>query len=378
MQQQNTNIIVYRDKLFLKSESFIPRAYLAFKNLTPIYTGYQKGEGPNGAAIIDIASNGAGTTLGEALFKQAGIVPANLIKKLQSCQPGLIHAHFGKSGVYAMPLASRLNLPLVVTFHGGDATKHQHYEKKPWRVYNRRYPELFQRADTLLAVSDFIRRKLIMRGAPEDKIRVHYNGIDKTRFEAAEKQQEMLFAGRMVEKKGLDTLIAALCRAADQIKGWRIRFLGDGPLRPFAEQALKSSGVEAIFEGWINADDIPGFLSTAAIVLVPSRTASSGDSEGLPMITMEGMMSECALIGSTHAGIPEAIIENKTGLIFNEGDDEQLAAHIIRLIRDKDLRQSLGQAGRARALGQFCLQTQSKNLEAMLEEIIVQKSHDHH
>ena len=81
MQQQNTNIIVYRDKLFLKSESFIPRAYLAFKNLTPIYTGYQKGEGPNGAAIIDIASNGAGTTLGEALFKQAGIVPANPLSR---------------------------------------------------------------------------------------------------------------------------------------------------------------------------------------------------------------------------------------------------------------------------------------------------------
>ncbi len=370
MNKPQTNILVYRDKLFLKSESFIPRAYLSFERLNPVYTGHVKGPLPEHADVINIEKLKSWNRLSAAIAKQAGIAPAGLIRESLASDPKLIHAHFGKSGLYALPLARALGIPLVVTYHGGDATKHQHYAAKPWRVYNRRYKQLFKEADTLLAVSEFIKNKLIERGAPAEKIRVHYNGIDADKFKSGEKQKDILFAGRMVEKKGLDTFIEALCRASDELKGWRVRFLGDGPLRQMAEKALSTSGVEAVFEGWIDADRIPSYLSTASIVAVPSRTARTGDSEGLPMITLEGMMSGCALIGSTHAGIPEAVLDGKTGLIFQEGNSEELAVKLSRLCNDQSLRETLCQNGKARVLENFQLQIQSKKLEQMFLEII--------
>ncbi len=63
------------------------------------------------------------------LFHVMGILPNRLVHVLRKREFGVIHAHFGKSGAYALPLSRILNLPLIVTYHGADATKRSHTDQ---------------------------------------------------------------------------------------------------------------------------------------------------------------------------------------------------------------------------------------------------------
>ena len=115
-------ILAYCDKMFTPSESFIPRGYSAFERLRPIYIGHTiNGPVPEGAQAIDISDqHGFGGTGG---FKQFGWVSPRLEQQLRDLNPVAIHASFGKSGAYALPLARKLGLPLAAAYYGGGATK---------------------------------------------------------------------------------------------------------------------------------------------------------------------------------------------------------------------------------------------------------------
>ena len=158
------NVLAYVDEMFTPSESFVHRAYRAFDTLTPIFVGNsQRGPAPEGTRVIDIKPlHGLG---GEAAFKQLGVVSEQLKARLAAERPIAIHAHFGKGGVYAMPLARALNVPLVVTYYGGDATKKMNTSWLPIRAYNRFRSEMWREAALILPCSDFIRRELEMQHA---------------------------------------------------------------------------------------------------------------------------------------------------------------------------------------------------------------------
>ena len=118
------SVLVYRDKLFMGSESFIPRNYHGFTRLRPVYVGHQKaGQTPPGSQALKIRDFYTCPAPEEIAFKQLGRIPENLLQSLHRENPCILHAHFGKSGAYALPLADALGLPLVTTFHGGDVTK---------------------------------------------------------------------------------------------------------------------------------------------------------------------------------------------------------------------------------------------------------------
>lgn len=354
--------LVYADKLFSPSESFIPRAYRAFDELEPLFIGHEE-RGPTPDGMRSLALGPLHGWTGEAGFKQLGLVSARLKETLAQEAPVAIHAHFGKSGAYALPLARALGLPLVVTYHGGDATKTQNTQSNLLRPYNRRRAALWREAALILPVSDFIRRELLAKGCPSEKTVVQYNGADPERFQPGQKQNILLFAGRWTEKKGIDTLIAALARIAPKLANWRVRLLGDGDLKADLVKQLSTANVQAELPGWIQSDDMPMHFAESTIVCVPSKRARSGDAEGLPMVCMEAMLSGCALAATRHAGIPECVADGETGYLVDEGDDVALADRLGRMLDDPARALAMGQAGRALALERFNLNIQSKLLQ---------------
>jgi glycosyltransferase involved in cell wall biosynthesis len=364
-------ILAYAENMFTPSESFIHRSYRAFDQLEPLFIGHKlRSAPPEGVHALEIgALHGPG---GEAAFKQFGVVSERLRARLERDRPIAIHAHFGKSGAYALPLARALKLPLVVTYYGGDATKTQNTADNPLRVYNRRRAALWREAALLLPCSDFIRRELEAKGCPTEKMVVHYNAADPDRFQPGEKKNILLFAGRWTEKKGIATLIKALARLGPKLKSWRIRLLGDGELKAKLVQQLTDAKVEAELPGWIAADDMPKHFAEAAIVCVPSQRARSGDAEGLPLVCVEAMLSGCALAATYHAGIPECVEDGKTGYLVKEGDDEALADRIGRLLADPARTRAMGEAGRALALEKFNVVTLSKRLQQHLLSVASQ------
>lgn len=371
---QPQTILAYCDKMFTPSESFIPRGYSAFSRLRPVYVGHTiNGPVPDGAEAIDITPLHGRT--GAAGFKQFGLVSSALEQRLRALNPIAIHASFGKSGAYALPLARQLGLPLAVTYYGGDATKTSNTKTSVVRVYNRRRQQLWDTADLILPCSDFIRRELLAKGAPDDKMVVHHNTADPAKFQPGEKQNLLVFAGRWSPKKGIDTLIDALTRLGPQLDGWTVRLCGNKPegQRDAFEQGLHdklaASGVAVELAGWVPADDMPGHWAEAKIACVPSKRAPSGDAEGLPLVCIEAMLSGCALAATKHSGIVECVSDGETGYLCDEGDANALATNLAKMLADPGKTAAMGDAGRARALEQFNLQTQSRKLEDHLLRI---------
>ena len=367
-------ILAYCDKMFTPSESFIPRGYSAFERLKPIYIGHTiNGPVPEGAEAIDLTPLHG--TLGTSGFKQFGIISKQLEAELKALNPIAIHASFGKSGAYALPLAKRLGLPLAVTYYGGDATKTSNTKNSAFRVYNRRRQDLWNEADLILPCSDFIQRELLAKGAPDDKMVVHHNTADPAKFQPGEKENLLVFAGRWSPKKGIDTLIQALTKLGPELEGWTVRLCGNKPEgeRDAFEQGLHdqlaASGVNVDLAGWVPADEMPKHWAAAKIACVPSKRAPSGDAEGLPLVCIEAMLSGCALAATRHSGIVECVEHGETGYLCDEGDANTLADNLRKMLRDPDGTARMGQAGLARAREHFNLQKQSRKLEDHLLRI---------
>jgi hypothetical protein len=120
-------ILVYRDRIVPRSEvHFLRRLYIGFERLSPVWVGRHRSDGLADLGVEPLLLGG-GTIRGgldRVLFKHFGALPTT--PDLRALRPLLVHAHFGRGGALALPIARTLRVPLVVTFHGGDATKESH------------------------------------------------------------------------------------------------------------------------------------------------------------------------------------------------------------------------------------------------------------
>jgi len=334
-------ILVYRDTLGVRSEAFIQRQYKSFQQIEPIYVGTKRGPlAPKDAVIL--AAPGPLGAVGRVMFRQLGHIPARLDRVIAERKPALIHAQFGLGGALALPIAQHAKLPLVVTFHGGDATKDKHFGTRPLlpTIFQRRRGAMVEAAHTILCVSHFVRDRLIVRGFPAEKLVTHYLGIDiptEVVLPPAGVSGTVLFVGRLVEKKGVDTLIDAMSILRQTAPGLDLSVIGDGPARGDLESRAKQAGIKVQFHGWLDAKKVQAAMRRALLLAVPSRTAGSGDSEGLPTVIMEAMALGVPVVATRHAGIPEIVSDKVTGLLVPEADPGALAQAILALKNDPDL-----------------------------------------
>jgi glycosyltransferase involved in cell wall biosynthesis len=366
-------VLVYRDLVGARSEAFVARQYSAFQTLTPFYVGTKRGPlAPRDATIL--APPGILGAPSRFAFRQMGIVPAKLEALIAREKPAIVHAQFGLGGALALPIVQRANLPLVVTFHGGDATKDKHYGRAfPPTIFQRRRDALAAGAHTVLCVSDFIRNVLIGRGFPAHKLETHYLGIDIPReimLPPAGVSATVLFVGRLVEKKGVDILIDAMAIARLSDPALELSIVGDGPAKSALERRAAESGVKTRFAGWLDAKETQRAMRRALLVAVPSRAAKGGDSEGLPTVIMEAMTLGVPVVASRHAGIPEIVSDGVTGLLVPEAAAAALADAILAIRRNPDLASRLRGEAYVDVRTRFDAARQSALLEQRLIRII--------
>ncbi|WP_235526308.1 glycosyltransferase [Nostoc piscinale] len=185
----NPTVVIFSSLLLPASQTFV-RDLLGeqLENFTAYYVGSRFVRGltlPSERTTVVNQGNFPGKLV-EAAFKFSGFAP-NLYQKLKQINPVLINAQFGLSGVLALPLARKLKIPLLVHFRGADATVKEEYARyasvNHWIYYHRR--EVLKReAKMFLAVSNFIKIKLIEQGFPEEKIITHYDGINIKKISA--------------------------------------------------------------------------------------------------------------------------------------------------------------------------------------------------
>ena len=159
---------------------------------------------------------------GEAPFRRFGltrILPQ--VPKVSSF--AILDVHGGPAGLCALRLAEWLQIPQVTTFHGFDATATNLYATDPrygsWD-YMRRKHILMKKGDLFIAVSNFIKDKLLDQGFPERKVIVHYTGVDTDLFRpdpAIKRELTVLFVGNLREVKGCEYAIRAMAEVQSQL-----------------------------------------------------------------------------------------------------------------------------------------------------------------
>ena len=365
------SVLVYRDVILPRSEvGFMRRQYGGFRTLRPVWVGRRlTGDADAlGMEALRLGRGGLPGAFDRLAFKGLGLVPP--VPDLRALDPAVVHAQFGRGGAFALPLARHLGVPLVVTFHGGDAHKNTHYARRfPPRLYQHRLDALIAATARFVCVSDSVRDRLIERGFPPGKLAVLPIGIDRADAICAPADPPLLlFVGRFVEKKGLAVLIEALHRLGERAAPMEVVIIGDGPLGPALRR--QAAGLPRLrFLGWQPAGAVSGWMARAAMLCVPSLRARDGDAEGLPSVAVEAMALGLPVIAGSAAGLAGVVDPGRTGLVVPSGDAAALADAILALRDDPDARRWMGQAGRARVQRDFDAAVQSRRLEALLLEV---------
>ncbi len=374
------NVIIYRDRLLPPSETFVRAQGEALQGFTPYYTGSTIVQGlplPRERTLL-VNRGGLLGKVSEVSHKLWGFTPI-LTQQVRKLNPVLVHAHFGTDGIRALPLARNLQVPLLVTFHGFDATVKDEYARRSFyghRVYLRHREALKHESQLFIAVSEFIKGKLLEQGFPLDKLMVHYIGVDTGVFQtdpSVRREPIVLFVGRLVEKKGCEYLIRAMSKVQAVIPEAKLVVIGDGPLRPTLEQLARKTLRRYQFLGVQPAENIRTWMNRSRVFSVPSITAASGDAEGFGIVVAEAQAMGLPVVSFSTGGIPEAVADCSTGFLVAERNWEEVASCILHLLTNEVLWQQFSQQGQRRVQTSFNLQKQTEVLEEIYKQVLTEK-----
>jgi glycosyltransferase involved in cell wall biosynthesis len=292
-------------------------------------------------------------------------------------RPALIHAHFGIEGVYALPLAQRLKIPLVTTFHGFDATLSTAALlcSPAWAHYALFRHRLAREGDLFLCASSFIRERVLALGFPEERTRIHYIGVDCQAIrprDAGEETPTVLHVARLVPVKGTSTLIRAFAAVAARRPDLQLVIIGDGPRKRALEGLARSLGMaERIrFLGALAHAEVMAWMRRALLLALPSVRTAGGRVEGLGMALLEAAATGLPVVASNLGGIPECVIDGRTGLLVPERDAGALAGRMEDLLGDPAARRGMGRAARALVEQRFDLRRQTATLESLYDSVL--------
>lgn len=289
---------------------------------------------------------------------------------LRSTRADAVLAEYGISGVDAMRVCKRLEIPLIVHFHGYDACREDVLAR-----YAAWYRELFKSAQAVVAVSRAMREQLISLGAPVDKLFLNPYGVDCEAFEQANPASAppvFLAVGRFVQKKAPHLVLLAFAEVQRDYPEAELRMIGDGPLlgvcRDLAS-ALKIDG-SVHFLGAQPHHVVREEMLHARAFIQHSVVADDGDSEGTPNSILEAGAGGLPVVSTRHAGIPDVVLHQETGLLVAERDVDGMAEQMKRLLAEPDLAAELGAAARRRIETYFRMEQSIGRLAAIIESCI--------
>ena len=289
----------------------------------------------------------------------------------------LIHAHTGNAGVHAAVMAQKAQRPLVVSYYGKDVTaprgrarwnpSYWHYVI--WQKW------LFSVASRILVLSDDMRRSLLAQGAPEHKLRTVPLGVDLSRFAVTRLPRprtqplRVLMVGREVEKKGFDDGLRACAAARAAGADLDLTILGTGgPLRGALQRLARELDLTV---RWPAPETrVAQAMAEHDVLLVPSRTSASGDKEGTPTVICEGSAAQLAVVATRHAGIPEQVEHERTGLLVAERDVTDMAQQLSLLHQHRELAVVLGRAGARKMQAEYSVAAHAARLSTVYRELL--------
>ncbi|MGI8625631.1 MAG: glycosyltransferase family 4 protein [Geodermatophilaceae bacterium] len=234
-------------------------------------------------------------------------------------------------------------------------------------LVHRRLGTLQHKIDRFLSLTGFGKRLLIRDGIPESKITVKPNSVadpgtppgpDTAHPYAA-------FAGRLIDVKGIETLLAAW---PDVAPGLTLKIAGDGPLRHLVEQqAASDPSIEYL--GWVSEADVGEMMGGARAMIVPSLWY-----EGLPLVILRSLSFGTPLVVSNLENICEDVVADGAGIAFEVGKSASLAAVLNDVVADREGWSARRDRARASYLTRYTPTEDVRRLESIYAEVIEARS----
>ncbi|WP_158705090.1 glycosyltransferase, partial [Salinibacter altiplanensis] len=271
----------------------------------------------------------------------------------------LLHAHMGPMGYGSLTLAKRLDIPLITSFYGKDASQLP-IKESSWR---KRYQELFEEGDLFLAEGPHMKEQLENLGCPAEKVKVHRIGIDTDRYQYRPRHRKrgkplrVLMVGRFVEKKGFVDGVKAFARFVEKGGEGVLNVVGDSDGSESSEkvkvevsQTIEDQGLaeRVNLHGFLAPDELREQYYDNHVLLVPSCRASTGDNEGgAPVTIIEAQSTGLPVIGTDHCDIPNLVEVGETGFIVEEGNVAELSEAMLSISTSKGAIEHLGRGARS-------------------------------
>jgi glycosyltransferase involved in cell wall biosynthesis len=285
--------------------------------------------------------------------------------RLREMGIGHVHAHFmGMAARTAFWIHKFFPVTFSFTAHANDIFAPRNFEIG--------LDKLVDTARVIVTVSDYA-KKFLKERFPQraDRIRRIYNGLNLAEFARADFSSApplILAVGRLIAKKGFGDLIRACGLIAERGKSFRCEIIGEGPFENELRGQINQLNLQnrVALSGAKALREVRQRLIAANIFVLPSVIDPEGGMDNLPTVIMEAMATGLPVLSTAIGGIPEMVVENKTGFLVQPGDAIALADAIEKVIDDRLLAPRLGEAGHERAQELFSIEKNVRELCTLL------------
>ena len=269
------------------------------------------------------------------------------IQLFQVCckeKPALLHVHWAfPHGLMAFPASKSLGIPMVFSFHGAELLLANKFS-----FVSTMLRWLTPHAKSVTANSSFTMG--LVRKIYSGAVTVIPYGLTIAAKPPKQRPEgeipQLLFVGRLDERKGLRYLLQALTPILKQ-QPVRLRVVGKGILETEIKSQCRALGLDTVidFLGFVSKEELADEYASCDLFVLPAIVDSKGDTEGLGIVTIEALAHEKPVVASAVGGIGDVIRSGVTGLLVPQKDPEALATAILTVLGDRNLAQQLGRQG---------------------------------
>ncbi len=280
----------------------------------------------------------------------------------------LLHSNGASPHQWLLPVAYRLKLPLLAHLHA-------HYLRRE------RFVSLLHQATMIVGVSHGVVREFLTDGIPQDRIKVIYNGVDRSRFPPAHRNElraqlgignsaiVIASVGSLVQRKGMDLLIRALSEIRHPDA--HLVIAGDGEERHALEMLAANQRLHSRIHFLGHCTNMAPLYASSDIVALASM------SEAFGLVLAEAGSFSLPIVSHNLPGICEVVVDQESGILVPVGDVSALAQALTRLANDPQERTRMGTAGRNRVREKFSTHQMISSFEALYSDMVARAAqHD--
>lgn len=304
----------------------------------------------------------AGVLASSEYSRSIGVSAALLAHRIVRLGSPPLYIHFAHKpatiGRFAALLAG---VPYALSAHAKDI----------WLTPDAELATKVQDARVVLTCTEQGRSHLARLAAGRTPVHLAYHGVElsgRTRSRQ-DGPPRVLAVGRLVEKKGHETLLLAAALLRDRGLRFTVRLAGEGPEWPRLQRLVHELRLDdrVLFLGPLSESEVRVEYERADVFALPCRKLPSGDQDGLPNVILEAMAHGLPVVSTRLDGIVEAIVHGESGLLAEQDDPTGLAEHLGELIESEELRERIGDGGQRRVAERF---ERSANLPRVVEALV--------